>query len=234
MLTLLLSASSTHSSNTMAKKGKLRIEWRRGLIPLSLLIMFVLTFYFKVDWWILGLFVMWIPIYYLAYPWYLRRKWAAFEKEFAARFQKRDYRGLLELYRKQWFLKKFGPKPEMLSKLSLIYSGMEKYRDAEQVLERAIDLTPTPYRDRLYFNLANVKYELGKYDEAEHLYKALKNGSPYAHSVRAQLALIDVHQGREANETRELLENELKNATGVLRSRIEEALAKIPSEPSVG
>lgn len=233
MPTLLLAASSSRPSNSMPK-GNLQIDWRRGLIPLSLLIMFVLTFYFKVDWWVLGLFVLWIPVYYLAFPWYLRRRWQTFEKEFASMFQQRDYRSLLELYRKQWFLKKFGPKAEMLSKLSLIYSGMEKYREAEQVLERAIDITPTPYRDRLYFNLANVKYELGKYDEAEHLYKALKNGSPYGHSVKAQLALIDVHRGREVTAARELLENELKNSTGVLRTRIEEALAEMPSEPSVG
>lgn len=233
MPTLLLAASSTHTSNAMAK-GKLHIEWRRGLIPLSLLIMFVLTFYFKVDWWVLGLFVLWIPLYYIIYPWYLRRRWGQFEKEFAAKFQKRDYRGLLELYRKQWFLRKFGPDAEMLSKLSLIYSGMEKYREAEQVLERAIEITPAVYRDRLYFNLANVKYELGKYDEARHLYKALENGSPYGHSIRAQLALIDVHRGREVSGARELLEKELKSATGVLRKRIERALDEMPSEQSVG
>lgn len=214
--------------------GKLTIEWRRGLIPLSLLVMFLLTFYFRVPFWVLGLFVLWIPLYYLIYPWVMRRKWNAFEKDFAAGFQRRDYRSLLELYRSQFLLRKFGPRAEMLSKLALIYSGMEKYREAEQVLEQAVDITPVAYRDRLYFNLANVKYELGKYDEASHLYRALKKGSPYGHSVRAQLALIDVHRGRRVEAARELLESELRNATGVLKSRIKQALDEMPAESSVG
>ena len=209
----------------MATKGNLQIDWRRGLIPASLLVMFVLTFYFQVPWWALGVFMLWIPLYYVAFPWYLRRKWTQFEKDFATLFQKRDYRVLLDHYRKQWFLRKFGPRAEMLSKLALIYSGMEKYRESEQVLEEAIEMTPGPYRDRLYYNLANVKYELGKYDAAEQMYKALRKNSPYRHSVRTQLALIDLQRGKGADEAREFLEAELERASGINRTRIEAALA---------
>ena len=223
MQTILLAVLGTHA--TMANKGKLQVDWRRGLIPASLLVMFILTFYFRVPWWVLGVFMLWIPLYYLAYPSYLRKKWSNFERDFATHFQKRDYKTLLEFYRKQWFLRKFGPRAEMLSKLALIYSGMEKYRESEQVLEEAIEMTPGPYRDRLYFNLANIKYELGKYEEAEQMYKALRKNSPYRHSVRAHLALINLQRGQSINESKTLLEKELETATGSIKQRIEAALA---------
>jgi tetratricopeptide (TPR) repeat protein len=204
--------------------GKLQIDWRRGLIPLSLLFMFVLTFYFQVSIKVLAVFVLWMPAYYLAWPWLLQRKWKAFEADFARQFQQRDFKGLLALYRANWLLRKFGPRVEMLNKLSLIYTGMEKFREAEQTLERVIDLTPVLARDRLYFNLANIKYELGKYDEAEEMYKILRKGSPYRHSVQAQLALIHLQRGHEVEQARATLERELQNASGPLKTRIEEAL----------
>ena len=98
-------------------------------------------------------------------------------------------------------------------------------READQVLEQSIKLTEPAYRDRLYFNLANVKYELGKYDEAEEMYKALRKGSPYLHSVQTQLALIDLHRGRRVEEARTFLEKNRKNVSGVAKDRIEQALA---------
>ena len=226
MRTVLLAALSTYANVGIMSKGKLKIEWRRGLIPLSLLVMFFLTFHFHAPLWVLAVFVLWIPIYYVGYPWYLRRKWMEYEKEFAVRFQKRDFRGLVEHYKKQWFLRKFGPKAEMLGKLALIYTGMEKHREAEQVLEQAVDLTPPVFRDRLYYNLANIKYELGKYDEAAHMYKALKKGSPYGRSVRIQLAFIDLHRGKKVEIARAILKKELGSARGTVKLRIEEALGK--------
>ncbi len=114
----------------------------------------------------------------------------------------------------------------MLNKLALIYSAMKKYREAEQVLERAVNLVPPAFRDRLYFNLANVKYELGKYDEAEQMYKALRKGSPYLHSVQTQLALIDLQRGVRIPEARKFLEKNRGNVSGVAKERIEKALKK--------
>lgn len=211
----------------MAKNGGLTIDWHKALIPISLFTMFVLWTQFQTPVWALALFSLWIPVYYVAYPWYLRRKWLEFDKTFSVMFQHGDYRGLLEFYRGQWFLRKFAPRQEMLLKLALIYSAMEKYREAEQVLERALDASQAGHRDRLYFNLANVKYELGKYDEAEQMYRALKRGSPYGHSVRTQLALIDLHRGNHTDEARRFLERERDNASGVARERIEDALARV-------
>lgn len=204
--------------------GKLQIDWRRGLIPLSLLFMFILTFYFKVSPKVLAIFVLWMPLYYLAWPWLLRRKWKAFESSFARQFQQRDFKGLLALYRSNWLLRKFGPRADMLNKLSLIYTGMEKFREAEQTLERVIEITPILARDRLYFNLANIKYELGKYDEAEEMYKILRPASPYRHSIQAQLALIHLQRGHEVDQARATLERELPNSSGPLKTRIEQAL----------
>jgi len=207
-------------------RARLEIDWRRALIPLSLGIMFLMVFYFNTPIWVMVIFLMWMPLYYMAFPWYLEKRWLAFEREFALLFQQRNFKGLLEFYRVNWFLRKFGPRAEMLTKLSLIYSGMEKYREAEQVLEQAIELTPAPQRDRLYYNLANVKYELGKYDEAEQMYKALNRGTPFGQTVRVQLALINLQQGRSVEKARRTLETELSNATGVLKSRIEDALQR--------
>lgn len=211
----------------MAKTGGLTIDWHKALIPISLFTMFVLWTQFHAPLWALALFTLWIPIYYVAYPWYLRRKWLEFDKNFAMKFQQGKYRALLEFYRGQWFLRKFAPRQEMLSKLALIYSAMEKYREAEQVLERALDASQAGYRDRLYFNLANVKYELGKYDEAEQMYRALKRGSPYGHAVKTQLALIDLHRGNRTDEARRFLEQEREHASGPTRERIEEALERV-------
>jgi tetratricopeptide (TPR) repeat protein len=216
---------AARSGGTMTNTGSgLSIDWHKALIPLSLITMFILWTQFQAPVWVLALFSLWIPLYYIAYPWYLRRKWTEFDKNFAMKFQQGDYRGLLDYYRAQWFLRKFGPRPEMLSKLALIYSAMEKYRESEQVLERAVELAPGGHRDRLYFNLANVKYELGKYDEAEQMYRALRKGSPYGHSVRTQLALIDLHRGDHPEKAREYLEQERENASGSTRARIDEAL----------
>ncbi len=207
-------------------KARLQIDWRRALIPLSLGTMMFLYFYFKAPVWVLAIFVLWMPVYYVVYPWYLTNRWANFERTFAQLFQQRNFKALLEFYRENWFLRKFGPRAEMLTKLSLIYGGMEKYREAEQVLEQAIELTTVSQRDRLYYNLANVKYELGKYDEAEQMYKALNRGTPFGQTVRVQLALIDLQRGRSIEKAKATLTTELANSTGVLRSRIEDALSR--------
>lgn len=207
-------------------KARLHIDWRRALIPLSLGTMMFLYFYFKAPVWVLAIFILWMPVYYGLYPWYLTKRWASFERTFAQLFQQRNFKALLEFYRENWFLRKFGPRAEMLTKLSLIYAGMEKYREAEQVLEQAIELTTSSARDRLYYNLANVKYELGKYDEAEQMYKALNRGTPFGQTVRVQLALIDLQRGRSIDKAKSTLQTELANSTGVLRSRIEDALSR--------
>ncbi len=207
------------------KRG-LHIDWRRGLIPLSLLVMFVLRFGFNAPLWTLALFTLWVPLYYIAYPHYLRKRWARFEKEFAYRFQRGDYKALLEFYRDQWFLRRFGPQAEMLGKLGLIYSALHKYREAEHALEQAIDRARAPQKEKLFFNLANVKYELGKYEDAEQMFKALRVNSPYRHSARTQLALIDLRQGQRVDQAREYLERESARASGSVKTRIERALSE--------
>lgn len=208
-----------------AKQSKIKFEWRGALIPLSLLVMALLRFVFDVPLWILAIMCAWIPLYYIGYPMTLRKKWIAFEKEFSLRFQRGEYKQLLELYRKQWFLRRFGPRSQMYGKLGLIYSALERYREAEEAFERAIDATPSGQRDRLYFNLANVKFELGKYDAAEEIYRSLKPSSPYRHASQTHLAIIDLHRGKRVEVARRILEQEQRRASGQLKTRIEQALA---------
>lgn len=208
---------------TSSKSG-LQIDWRRALLPLSLLALVLLYFFFRVPIWLLALFTLWIPLYYLVYPSYVRKRWSQFDKEFAAKFQKGQYKELLELYRDQWFLRKFGPKAEMLGKLALIYSAMDKYREAEQALERALDHAQPGQQQRLFFNLANVKFELSKYEDAEQIYRALKKGTPYSHSARTHLAMLDLKRGRHVDKARKLLQNERQNASGATRERIDRVL----------
>lgn len=202
----------------------LTLEWRRGLIPLSLLIMVALRFGLGAPLWSLAIFSLWIPVYYIAYPWFLRRRWRDFEKEFTVRFQRDELEALLEEYQNRWFLRHFGPRAQMLDKLGLIYASMEKYREAEHVFEQALDAASHEDTDKLFFNLANVKYELGKYEDAEQIYRSLQGASPYRRSIETQLALIDLHKGRRVDEAREFLESERDRATGLMRHRIERAL----------
>ena len=196
---------------------------------LSFAMMGLLYFYFKAPLWVMGLFTVWMPIVYLLIPWDIRRRWTQFEKNFTTQFQRGEYQALLDEYRNMKFLRRFGPKAEMLSKLAIIYTAMEHLREAEKVLEQAIDITPLTQRDRLYLNLANLKYELGKYNEAAAMYKALQSNSPYRHSVKTQLALIDLHQGHRVAEARAYLADVRDRSTGATRSRIDAALSETES-----
>lgn len=209
------------------RRPGLQADWRRGLVPLSLLVM-VTLFYFRAPLWTILIFPLWLPLYYLVYPLYLVRRWKAFEKIFNAKFQRGDYKELLEIYKKQWFLRRFGPRSELLSKLGLIYTALERYREAEMSFESALEAM-RPHNpmlaEQLYFNLANIKYELGKYDDALQIYKSLRPNTPYSHTVRTQMALIELRRGVEPDEAREFLENERNRASGALLVRIDQALA---------
>ncbi len=211
------------------EQSGLTVEWKALALPVSLGFMAILHLMFDVPLWILAAFCAWIPLYYILYPAMMRKKWSAFEKEFARRFQRGDHKQLLEFYKQQWFLRKFGPRAEMLGKLGLIYSALERHREAEHVIQEAIEATPSEYRERLYFNLANIKFELGKYDAAAAIYRTLKPSSPYRRAAQTQLALIDLSNGQHHEMARKILNRELPNATGTMRERIELALAEHPA-----
>lgn len=218
--------TSQPPTDETSSDGGWKIDWSRGLIPLSLLVLVVLHFYFQVSWWVLVAFCMWIPVYYIGIPYYRKRKWQQFEQNFARRFQRGEHKALLEAYRKEWFLRRFGPRSAMLSKLGLIYSALDKYREAEHAFEQAIEASETRIPEQLYFNLANVKFELGKYDEAMQIYLTLRGNSPYQKAARTQMALIDLHKGVRVDQARDFLEDEKDSASDSMQKRIERALAK--------
>lgn len=227
-----MTASSPDTfENRMQKQGPsgLTVEWKALALPVSLGAMAILHFMFDIPLWILAALCAWIPVYYILYPAMMRKRWAKFEKEFARRFQRGDHKQLLEFYKEQWLLRKFGPQAEMLGKLGLIYSALERHREAEQVIEQALELTPSEYRERLYFNLANIKFELGKYEAAAAIYRTLNPSSPYRRAAQTQLAIIDLTSGRHHEMARKILERELPNATGAMRERIELALSEHPA-----
>jgi tetratricopeptide (TPR) repeat protein len=198
----------------------------RFSILLSLAFMCLLYFYFKAPFWVLCLFTLWIPTFYVLLPWYTKRQWTRFERTFSRKFQRQEYAELVDDYRRAWFLRRFGPRAEMLSKLAITYTAMQHFREAEHVLEQALEITPLLHRDRLYLNLANLKYELGKYGEAEAMYKALQGNSPYRHTVKTQLALIDVHRGHQVQKAKRYLEEVRERSTGSTRHRIDAVLSK--------
>lgn len=208
-----------------SSSGRIKIDWRRGLIPLSLLILVILHWGLGAPTWVLALFCLWIPIYYMGVPYYRRKKWEEFERTFARRFQRGEHKTLLEDYRKQWFLRRFGPRAEMLSRLGLIYSALEKYREAEHAFEMAIKAHEDRIPEQLQFNLANVKFELEKYDEAMKIYLTLRGDSPYQRAVRTQMALIDLHKGARVEQAVKFLKTQRENASGSMRHRIDRALA---------
>lgn len=212
------------------RRPGLQADWRRGLVPMSLLIM-VTLFFIRAPLWVIFIFPLWLPLYYVVYPWYLVRRWKSFESTFNAGFQRGEYKELLEVYKKQWFLRRFGPRSEMLSKLGLIYTAIERYREAEMSFESAIEAMRTNdpmLAEQLYFNLANIKYELGKYEDALQIYKSLRPSTPYYHTIRTQVALIELHRGVESQDAREFLESERLQTSGALRLRIDQALALHP------
>lgn len=213
-------------AGTMADDDGFEVNWKRGLIPLSLLVLFVLRFGFGAPMWVLLVLTLWVPIYYIVYPWLLKRRWRDFEQSFAVGFQQGNHQELLEEYQSRWFLRKFGPRAQMLDKLGLLYSASGKYREAEEVFERALDHAEAEERQKLCFNLANVKYELGKYDDAEEIYRSLKGSgaNPYRHNIDTQLALIDLQRGTNTDEAREHLQSVRDRATGQVKERIERVL----------
>jgi tetratricopeptide (TPR) repeat protein len=203
---------------------KVKIDPQRALIPVSLGIFFVLRFGFGVPVWVLAILMLWIPAYYIGVPMLAQRRWREFEREFAFRFPSGEHKALLDYYRRQWFLRQFGPKAQMLEKLALIYQGMGKLRDAERVLERAMAMTHKAGRAAFLTNLGHIKYELGKYDEAEGIYKRLLRRAPHQLSARVKLALIRVHKGVQLEESFQVLRENLDRVSGPERAQIEEAL----------
>jgi tetratricopeptide (TPR) repeat protein len=207
-----------------AKRAGVQVSWDRALILASLLVLYVLYDVLRAPAWVLVLFCGWLPLYYFAFPMMLNARWGRFEKEFAMRFQRGEYKQLLEIYKGQWLLRRFGPQAEMMGKLGLIYTALERYREAEDILERAIDAAPQGMKERLFFNLANVKFELGKHQDAEQIYRSLKPTSPYRRAAQTQIALIDLQRGHRVEEAKKVLEAERARASGNLKVRIEEAL----------
>ena len=55
-----------------ARRTGLQIELKGLLIPISIGVMALLRFIFQVPIWVLMILCIWIPIYYLGYPWMLR------------------------------------------------------------------------------------------------------------------------------------------------------------------
>ncbi len=216
----------TADSNADKDDKGLTLDWKRGLIPLSLLTLIILYYYFHAPFWVLLLFCMWIPLFYLGVPFYTRRKWEAFEETFARRFQRGEHKQLLEDYRNQWFLRRFGPRDLMLSKLGLIYSAMEKYPEAEYAFEEAIQATEGRVPEKLHFNLANAKFEQEKYDEAMRIYLSLKGRSPYQAAAKARMALIDLERDNRTEQALDNLQNLRHTVSGSLKKRIDRALAR--------
>ena len=206
--------------------GKFRLDPSRALIPVSLGFFFVLRFVFGVPTWVLGILLLWIPLYYMGIPWLAQRRWIAFEREFVYRFPSGDGPAMLDFWKRQYFLRQFGPKPLMLEKLALIYQSMGKVREAESVLERAVELADKRSRDTFLPNLAHVKYELGKYDEAEPIYKRLLRRVPHDTTAQTRLALIKVHTGRDMGNALSVLREQLSRAHGEELRRIREAIAQ--------
>jgi tetratricopeptide (TPR) repeat protein len=213
---------------TPAAATRLKFDPQRALIPISLLIFVVLRFGFGAPVWLLALLMLWIPLFYIGLPVLAQRRWKDFEREFAWRFPNQDYKGLLDYYRRQWFLRQFGPKARMLEKLALIYQGMGKLRDAERVLEQAVEMSHKQARMTFLTNLAHIKYELGKYDEAEVMYRRLLRGSPHMVSAQLRLALIHLHQGVEVQPSLQILRENLDRTSGKERQLIEETLQRHP------
>jgi tetratricopeptide (TPR) repeat protein len=203
---------------------KLRIDPGRALIPVSLGLFFVLRFVFHVPTWALAVLLLWIPVYYLGIPWLAGRRWHAFEREFAYRYPQGDHKSLLSFWQGQFFLRQFGPKPLMLEKLALIYQALGRVRDAETVLERAVELADKRMRPTFLPNLAHVKYELGKYDEAEPIYRRLLRRFPHNTAAQTRLALIHIHTGHDIDASLTVLRAQLGRAQGEELRRIEEAI----------
>ena len=207
------------------KRSRWHAEWRVAPIPISIGLLLMLHYVVGVPLWIVACCFVWIPLYYVAYPALLRKKWTQFEKVFARDFQRGAHKKLLTRYKKSWFLRRFGPRAEMLGKLGLIYAAMSRNREAEQALERAVDEAKGIHRDRLLFNLANVKFELGKREDAAAYYRALRPTSPYRHAAATHLAILDMQAGRRTEQARATLEREMPRAQGPIRAHIEAALA---------
>lgn len=207
-----------------ASRQRPKLDFKRALIPISLGVFFVLYFYVQAPVWVLALLTLWIPLFYIGVPYYTHRRWLRFEKDFAWRFSKQDHQGLLALYKDAWFLRSFGPRDLMLGKLGLIYAAMGKHRDAERVLENAIQQAEPSARGQFMLNLGQVKLDLGKYAEARQIYRRLLKRSPHLSRAEAKLNLIDAHLGKRLDEVIPLLQRDLQRAQGDERRRIQDAL----------
>ena len=213
-------------TNPAEPGSRVAIDWSRALVPLSLGFFALLYFWFEVPLWVLGLLVLWIPIYYLGFPIVVRRRWQSFEREFETRRAGGNYNELLAFFESQRFLRQFGPEANMLGRLGQIYLGLDKAREAEAILERVQRAAPVEARPHFLVDLAHARFLQGKYDEASQMYTRILSRAPHQALARTRLAIIDLHKGRRTEVARRTLEQALGSVDDEDRARIEAALSR--------
>jgi tetratricopeptide (TPR) repeat protein len=210
----------------MERGRRFTVNWRNGFIPISLIVVFVLKWRFGLPFW--GLCLLLIPLgaYYLLLPLWVKQKLRAFERQFFIAIQQQKGRNLLEIYKKQWLLRSFGPEFVMKEKLAFIYSQLGNYKEACLLYKQALEKAPLGKRSSILLGLANNQYILGQDTEAEKNYRTLlKQGLSFP-AIYYNLADIILRRYKDSKEAIKFLKQGLPQVRGKEKIKFRLALAE--------
>lgn len=94
---------------------------------------------------------------------------AAFDQKFLRLIQREDDKGLEELVRRSWYVRHFGPRGLIASRLGMIAILKGDVVDAERYLERAWVRTAPDARQSLVAPLCRIKYQVGSFADMREL-----------------------------------------------------------------
>ena len=206
----------------------LTIEWRRGLLPLSLATIGVIYFTLHPPMWVLILLCCVLPSFLLAQGLYVRKHLPAFDRAFNLALQQGDPAALQRILDQAGPLTWSAPPGTFEEKRGLLATVKEDWERADDELERAwVRRSGRAARDALLPAILRAKYQLGEWDEAEQIADEVVTRAPFPGTPHLFLGLILARRDGRQDEAVALLREASQVLAGKDRERAMAALQEL-------